>query len=242
MPAGWGGSDNEDFFEELESLVGPPDLPGEGISGDHPVAPRHPSVEGNESGFLLQTPQSGGAATIIAAHFHARGINATGKNRERAKLEGTNPKGLDMAMDYSKLRDALVRLQEQLQNYSRMDARPELTEVDREAIRDSSVKRFEFAFEMSWKLLKRHLTEELGLADTPSSPKPILRIAAENNLLQDRIDRWLLYADARVNTAHDYSGEKAKATLALAPDFLQDALHLYQTMTGEAISAPKQES
>ncbi len=139
-----------------------------------------------------------------------------------------------MAIDYSKLHDALHRLEDQLKNYGQMESRSELTEVDREAIRDSTVKRFEFAFEMSWKLLKRYLVEELGLAETPNSPKPILRIAAENNLLNGNIEAWLGYAEARVSTAHDYSGEKAKAVLALVPAFLEDATRLYSKMSGQA--------
>ncbi|MFZ4509267.1 MAG: HI0074 family nucleotidyltransferase substrate-binding subunit, partial [Fimbriimonas sp.] len=135
--------------------------------------------------------------------------------------------------DYSKLRDSLRSLDGQLRNYEGAAARAELTEMDREAIRDSAVKRFELAFEMSWKFLKRYLTEDLGLAETPNSPKPILRVAAENQLLGDQIDDWLQYADARVATSHDYSGEKAVATLQVAPRFLVAAIRLYEVMTGE---------
>ncbi len=70
-----------------------------------------------------------------------------------------------------------------------------------------------------------------------------MRIAAENNLLNGKIESWLGYAEARVSTAHDYSGdpnycgEKAKAVLALAPDFLEDATRLYSTMSGQAWKA-----
>ena len=95
------------------------------------------------------------------------------------------------------------------------------------------IQRFETAYDSLWKTLKRYLTEELGLIDIANSPKPIFRSANDNGLLRDRIAEWLDYADARTATAHDYSGEKAAETLAKIPDFVDDAIGLYQTMTGE---------
>ena len=68
--------------------------------------------------------------------------------------------------------------------------------------------------------------------DVPNSPKPIFRLANENNLFAVSIEVWLRYADARVDTTHDYDGEKAKACLAIMPDFIDDAIGLYQTMSG----------
>ena len=38
--------------------------------------------------------------------------------------------------------------------------------------------------------------------------------------------------EARIGTAHDHDGEKAKACLRIMPDFINDAISLYQTMTG----------
>ena len=46
--------------------------------------------------------------------------------------------------------------------------------------------------------------------------------------------QWLIYAEARVQTAHDYDGLKAASTLALMPAFVADAVALYQTLTGES--------
>ena len=64
-----------------------------------------------------------------------------------------------------------------------------------------------------------------------STKKPILREANANNLLNERIGEWLAYADARTATAHDYSGIKAAETLAVIPNFLSDAIVVYQTIT-----------
>ena len=48
-----------------------------------------------------------------------------------------------------------------------------------------------------------------------------------------RSNEWFGYADARIGTAHDYSGEKAQACLDIMGDFIDDAIGLYQTMSGE---------
>ncbi len=71
-----------------------------------------------------------------------------------------------------------------------------------------------------------------GFQCIPSnSPKPIFRLAAENNLLPSAVERWLDYAEARTHTTHDYSGEKAKACLSLMGDFIRDATALYQSLS-----------
>ena len=84
-------------------------------------------------------------------------------------------------------------------------------------------------------------SENLGLPDLPNSPKPIFRIAAENHILDSgassdphAIERWIDYANARVDTTHDYSGLKAKAALTLIQDFIPDAIALYQKMTSQS--------
>jgi nucleotidyltransferase substrate binding protein (TIGR01987 family) len=132
-------------------------------------------------------------------------------------------------IDYGKFQKALKHLELQHLNHQGMD--PSLDTLTREAIAESVIQRFETTYDCLWKVLKRHLGEALGLPDLPNSPKPLLRIAAENQLLPSPTERWLAYADARTDTAHDYSGEKMESTLALIPDFVSDAIRLYQTLT-----------
>ncbi|MGH8548829.1 MAG: nucleotidyltransferase substrate binding protein [Methylococcales bacterium] len=83
-----------------------------------------------------------------------------------------------------------------------------------------------------WKVLKRYLMEESGIPEVPDSPKPVFRLAIENNLFSD-IQHWLKYADLRIGTSHDYCGEKARAALTTMANFIDDAIGLYQTMSGE---------
>ena len=133
-------------------------------------------------------------------------------------------------IDYTKFRRSLKRLEEQYENYRHLD--PSLPRLTHEAVPESVIQRFETCFDSLWKVLKRYMTEELGAPDLPNSPKPLLRLANENGLLAGGVEAWLDYARHRVDTSHDYSVEKAARCLEVVPGFIQDAIELFQTMTG----------
>ena len=133
-------------------------------------------------------------------------------------------------IDYDKFRISLKRLEEQHENYRTLDT--SLPDLHQEALAESVIRRFKICYDCLWKVLKRYLIHELGVADAPINPKPIFRLANENGLFAAPIEQWLRYADAHTDTSHDYDGEKAKTCLAIMPDFTADAIGLYQTMSG----------
>lgn len=134
-------------------------------------------------------------------------------------------------IDYGKFRKALEHLEDQFENHQTLDeSQPRLIQ---EAVAESVIQRFETCYDCLWKVLKRYLVEELGTPDVPNSPKPVFRIANESNLLPSGIEPWLSYANARVDTAHDYSGEKARAALALMAAFIRDGLALHEKLSGQ---------
>ena len=135
-------------------------------------------------------------------------------------------------VDYEKFEKSLKHLEAQLRNYNDASGRLELKDIDREAIAESVIQRFEVCYDCLWKVLKRYLVENLGIPEIPNSPKPLFRIAFENQLFPS-IEQWLVYADARVGTSHDYSMDKAKTTVDNAFMFATDAAALYQKMTGK---------
>ena len=137
-------------------------------------------------------------------------------------------------IDYDKFKKSLKHLELQFDNHNNSSTRTDLGELDREALAESVIQRFETCYDCLWKILKRYLIEELGIPEVPNSPKPIFRLGFENKLFSSTLEQWLQYADARVDTSHDYSGEKAEDCLKLMGDFIDDAIGLYQTMTGEA--------
>jgi len=135
-------------------------------------------------------------------------------------------------IDYTKLQKSLKHLELQYKNYCNSQYRNELTELDKEGLAESTIQRFETCYDTLWKILKRYLVEELGIPEVPNSPKPILRLAFENQLFASPVEQWLNYADIRVSTAHDYNQEKANECLIIMQDFINDATELYQTLTG----------
>lgn len=133
-------------------------------------------------------------------------------------------------IDYDNFQKSLKRLEEQYKNYRELDE--SLPDVTQEAIAESVIQRFETCYDCLWKVLKRYLIEDLGLAEVPNSPKPLFKLASENKLFASALEEWLRYTDARIDTAHDYSGKKAQACLDLMGSFIDDAVGLYQTMSG----------
>lgn len=141
-------------------------------------------------------------------------------------------------IEYDKLKKSLIHLEKQYNNYLTMDERGNLSQLDREGISESVIQRFETCYDMLWKHIKKYLEDETGLPDVPNSPKPVLRIAFENHIIND-IEKWMDYANARVGTAHDYSEQKFKQALDKTGDFIKDAIYVYCKMTEEEWSAEK---
>ena len=78
------------------------------------------------------------------------------------------------------------------------------------------------------------MTEDLGLPDLPNSPKPLFRNAYENQLFRGPLEDWIQYSDSRIETSHDYDSVKAQHCLRIIDGYIEDAVGLYQTMTGES--------
>ena len=71
-------------------------------------------------------------------------------------------------VEYGNFRMSLKRLREQYENYRELDAA--LPPLLREAVAESIIQRFETCYDYLWKVLKRYLVEELGVADSPNRP------------------------------------------------------------------------
>ena len=79
-----------------------------------------------------------------------------------------------------------------------------LAEEKNDIVRDSAIKRFEFTFDLSWKLIKAFLEEEKGVICV--SPKECFRQAYRQRII-DYDDFWLKMTDWRNVVVHAY-GEK----------------------------------
>jgi nucleotidyltransferase substrate binding protein (TIGR01987 family) len=124
-----------------------------------------------------------------------------------------------MTLNLSSYEKALLSLQ-------RVLARSRTVPGD-EDIRDACIQRFEYTYELAFKMLKRQLEQEL-----PSSEeldhlpfKEVIRVGAERGLIAVP-ERWFDYRDKRNITSHTYDEEKAREVFAILADFSADAADL----------------
>jgi nucleotidyltransferase substrate binding protein (TIGR01987 family) len=134
-------------------------------------------------------------------------------------------------IEYSKFKDALKRLEERHQDYVELYA--SLPKHLQESVKESCIQRFEVCFEVCWKHLKKYLKEEQGLGDVPEGPKPLIKKAATLGVIKDA-ETWLEFLDKRNASSHDYSGDKADSAIKIVGYYIQEAITLYERMTGEA--------
>ncbi|NJL30042.1 MAG: nucleotidyltransferase [Thermoanaerobaculia bacterium] len=98
------------------------------------------------------------------------------------------------------------------------------TEVD-DIIRDATIQRFEYTYEIAWKMIDRHLTW-MGAADVKQlSRKDLFREAAKAGLIEDP-EAWFDYNRARNETSHTYSEQTAIEVFEAAKQFAPAARKL----------------
>ena len=97
-------------------------------------------------------------------------------------------------------------------------------------LRDGVIQRFEFTYELSWKMLKRYLDEySLEKADSLNN-RELFRIGWEQRLIADP-EKWFHYLKMRNQTSHVYDKDKAEEVFAATRDFFQDAQYLLQRLS-----------
>ena len=136
-----------------------------------------------------------------------------------------------MAIDYGNFQKSLKNLEMQHQHLLHLS--PHYPSFVHEAMAESVIQRFETCYDALWKVLRRYLIESLGIVAVPNSPRPIFRIAAENNLLAAGGAQWERYVQTRLDTTHDYDREKAANALEIMPEFVSDAIRLHGALTRE---------
>ena len=121
-----------------------------------------------------------------------------------------------MTLDLTSWKRALASLQRAI---TRAIAAPQ-----DEELRDAVIQRFEYSYELSWKMLKRHLEQVVpdpGAVDQWSF-KELMREAAERGLIA-AVEPWIEYRYQRNLTAHVYDEEKARGVYDSARSFIGDA-------------------
>lgn len=131
-------------------------------------------------------------------------------------------------LDLTSLTNALASLRRGLARYA---AAPE-----DEELRDACIQRFEYCFELSWKMLHRRLALDLPSSTSldAMSYRDLIRTGAERGLIADA-SAWMLYRDKRNTTSHTCNADKAADVAHVIPAFEADALSLLSALqkTGE---------
>lgn len=100
---------------------------------------------------------------------------------------------------------------------------------ERVLLRDGVIQRFEFTYELSWKMLKRYLEEfSLEKADGLNN-RDLFRIGWEQGLIIDP-EKWFHYLKMRNQTSHVYDKAKAEEVFAATRQFLPDSQFLLKQL------------
>ncbi len=105
-----------------------------------------------------------------------------------------------------------------------------LAQPKNEFIRDAVIQRFEYTYELAWKMLRRQLVEDLGAESvTPLNRQDLFRLAAERGLITDPLP-WFAYHKAQNITSHTYNEAVAEEVYQAAQSFLGDAESLLRAL------------
>ncbi len=127
-------------------------------------------------------------------------------------------------LDLTPMANAVQRLDEGLIRYQR-----DITDTQ---IRDGLIQRFEFTYEISHKMLKRHLDlvsaspgefNDMAFAD-------LIRSGNEHGLLLGDWSDWKNYRERRGKTSHTYNEEVAIDVVQSIPGFLVEVRHLLKKL------------
>lgn len=83
-------------------------------------------------------------------------------------------------------------------------------------VRDATIQRFEYTFELSWKVLKRYFQFNNNLRE--ENIKNIFREAGKQGLI-DSVEDWFGFQEARNETSHTYNEAIAERVFAVAKVF-----------------------
>ena len=126
-------------------------------------------------------------------------------------------------MDLRSLKKAVEALQVAFDVYDRSPQAE--NEPEKILLRDGVIQRFEFTFELSWKMLKRYL-EEFGLEKVDGlNNRDLFRVGFEQGLIDDP-EAWFYYLKMRNQSSHIYDVNKAMAVFAAAREFRQTVQEL----------------
>jgi nucleotidyltransferase substrate binding protein (TIGR01987 family) len=102
-----------------------------------------------------------------------------------------------------------------------------LGQVNSELERDGAIQRFEYTYELVWKILKKILKFK-GL--DVHNPRDVFREAAKQKLIEDPAI-WFTFMKQKSLTLHNYNQDCADEIFTCLPQFEKELNKLIQTIT-----------
>ena len=104
----------------------------------------------------------------------------------------------------------MKRMRERYEDYKKALERLKeaMLEEPTEIIIDGTIQRYEFTFELAWKIMKDYL-EYNGFIDGLSSPRNIIQLAFQNKIIKNG-DIWIQMMLDRNLLSHLYDEEKSR--------------------------------
>ena len=104
---------------------------------------------------------------------------------------------------FTRYQSALKRLSEAILEYEDFTAE---SDIIKSMMRDSIIKRFEFTFELAWKVMK-DFAEYNGYESMANSHRNAIRLAMQMGIISDTA--WMSMLESRNTMAHVYDEEEA---------------------------------
>lgn len=93
-------------------------------------------------------------------------------------------------------------------------------------VRDATIKRFEYSFELCWKTSKVFLREEKG--DLTISPKDCFKTLGKYSLSSEEVEELLTMVDDRNETTHAYGEKFIKELYPKIKNYFKLMVKVYQ--------------
>lgn len=128
-----------------------------------------------------------------------------------------------MKLDFGSLDRAVGSLDKAIE---RTKASPE-----DEELRDAVIQRFEYTYELCWKMLKRKIEQDVP---NPAeidllSFRELIREGAERGFIRDA-EKWMVFREQRNITSHTYDRKKAESVYKTALRFYPEAVALLKEL------------
>ena len=99
-------------------------------------------------------------------------------------------------------------------------------------IKDSCIKRFEYTYECTKKIMNKYLKKVYDKPDKELTINNIFREMYGLGFIKN-FDNWILYRAKRNVTSHEYNLNETYSIINIIPDFIDDVRYLIEKLEGK---------